>query len=181
MEFALFTAIEEQQIVCFTGKINLLDKLTKEYQGNLYLMDGKIVNAKVGGLSPMKALLKLVTNFQSNSDSIQIIVEPELLSLEKKKIDYPHLVLIKKIEENLRQLEKTDSNRPPDNLKLLIDPAFVIDGAGVSPDEYSLLCTISDYNLVHDIYEHSDMFDHEITETLVNLRKKQALKVIEVK
>lgn len=181
MNFALFLAIEEQQLVCFTGKVNLLKKFSNESIGSLYLIDGKIVNGKCKDLSPLKAVFKLVSDYEKNGDNQQIVIEPELLSFSDKKLDYPHQVLVKKLHEFSKQMKEADKNRPPDNLKLLINQEFISDGGEVSPIEYDLLCTISDYNLVKDIYQNSKMFDHEITEVLVNLRKKNALRVIEIK
>ena len=179
MKFVLFKAIEEQQIVCFSGKINILKRENKESVGCLYLIDGLIVNATCGELYPLRAVFKLVVDYQNND--YQIIVEPELLSNSIKKIDYPHNVLVRKLEENFKQLSNPSGQKPPEHLKLLIKSEFVKSGGEVTPMEYKLLSTISDYNLVKDIYEHSELFEFEITELLVNLRQKDALKVVEVK
>jgi hypothetical protein len=40
------------------------------------------------------------------------------------------------------------------------------------------MCTISDYSDVSEIYKNSKLLDFEITNALVNLRKKDALKVV---
>ena len=105
----------------------------------------------------------------------------ELLPNSIKKVDYPHRVLVRKLEENYEQLSNPSGQKPPEHLKLLVKSEFIKNGGAVTPMEYELLSTISDFNLVKDIYEHSELFEFEITELLVSLRKKEALKVVEVK
>lgn len=181
LNFILFKAIEEQQVVNFTGKINILKSHNKEYIGCLYLIDGVIVNGTYNDLSPLKAIIKLFSLYQVQDEPLEIIVEPELLSASLKKVDYPNEVLKRKIEENIGKLNGMSSQRPPDDLKLFIKPEFIKNGGDVSHHEYKVLSVISDNNLVKDIYKNCDLFEFEITDALVSLRKKEALKVIEFK
>lgn len=181
MNFILFKAIEQQQIVCFTGRINILKASNKEWLGCLYLIDGHIVNAKCGALLPLKALIKLVIDYQNQKDKLELIVEPERLSDDYRKLDFPQSILAKKISDTLLKMTEARDKRPPNNLKLFIRPEFVKNGGDITADEFKILQLVSDYNLVKDIYENSDLFEFEITNILVNLRKKEALKVVEVK
>lgn len=181
MEFLLFKTIEEQRLVCFTGKVNILKKENNEFVGSLLLMDGEIVGAQCQKLTPLKAVFKLVLTYQKNLENLSLVIEPELLDSSLKKIDYPFKTLKKKMQEHFLLLQKTDTNRPPDNLKLKIKTEFIKSGTYIDPKEYSLLCVISDHNEVSEIYQESELFDYEITDLLVKLRKKNALKVIEKK
>lgn len=181
MDFLLFKGIEEQRLVCFTGKINILRTENKEFVGSLFLMDGQVINAHFGEMPPLKAVFELTLAYQNDVDSFDLVVEPERLDKSVKKLSYPYLTLKRLLEEQYLSYRKSSESRPPDHLKLLIKPEFIKGGGEVTPKEYSLLAVISDNNLVKDIYEQSELFDHEITELLVNLRKKDALKVVEVK
>lgn len=181
LNFTLFKAIEEQQIVNFTGKINILKSANKEYIGCLYLMDGLIVNGSYHDLSPIKAVIKLFSVYQDPIEAVEIIVEPERLSLDLKKLDYPNEVLRRRIEDSFAKMRETSTQRPPDELKLFVRADFMRSGGSVTAQEYKVLSVISDYNLVRDIYKHCDLFEFEITDALVTLRKKEALKVVEFK
>jgi hypothetical protein len=48
----------------------------------------------------------------------------------------------------------------------------------VSPEEFEVLVTLTEWNSPNDIYRHCQLLDHEITLALVSLRKKGALKII---
>lgn len=180
MDLKIFETIDEQSIVCFTGKINILNKNTKELVGSIIFTEGNIVNASLGKLQPYKALMNLFIQSFINQD-LQFVVEPELIQTKDKKLDYPISVIKKKAIETIEKYEESIDLRPSDNIQLMIKPEFVKQGADVSSLEYSLLCTMSDYNLVKDIYLNNDMLDHEITAALINLRKKDAIKVVETK
>ena len=105
------------------------------------------------------------------------MVEPEIVKSEQI-IKYPFSVLKRKTAEIVTNYKEQRAQRPPMNLKLLVEPAFLTSGEEVDENEYDLLCTLSDYNLVEDLYKHSPMLDYEITMALVSLRKKNALRVI---
>lgn len=105
------------------------------------------------------------------------VVEPELVSQEQI-IKYPFSVLKRKAAEIVTHYKEQRAQRPPMDLKLIVEPAFLEAGDELEESEYDLLCTLSDYNLVEDLYKHSPMLDYEITMALVSLRKKNALRVI---
>ena len=65
-------------------------------------------------------------------------------------------------------------------MKLLPRAEVIESNIEISPQEYSLLCTLSDYNMVDDVYNNNEMLDFEITQALVSLRKKEIIKVIKL-
>ena len=46
MENKIISAIEEQLMIGFTGKLNLLDKDSSQVLGCVYFISGKMVNVK---------------------------------------------------------------------------------------------------------------------------------------
>ncbi len=180
MDLKIFEIIDEQSIVCFTGKINLLNSKTKELIGSIVFVEGKIVNAFMAKMNPYKSLMNLFIHSHVSED-VQFVVEPELIESKNQKLDYPISLLKRKAIETIKKYEQSIDLRPSDTLQVMVKPEFIIEGVDVSPSEYSLLCTMSDYNLVKDIYINNEMLDYEITNALINLRKKDAIKVVETK
>ena len=68
--------------------------------------------------------------------------------------------------------------RPPGALKLVLNPNFIVEGQDVAPNEFDVLSAISDYSRVEDIYNHCPLMEYEVTQALVSLRRKGALKVV---
>lgn len=172
----LFHLLDEQASVGFTGRVNILHSDTKGIFGSISMLEGDVVAASFKGLNGLKAYYSLIADV-ANSQMLQFIVEPEIFS-GAREISYPYNVLKLKAGEVMALTLKNQKLRPQDSIKLLIDPNFITSGDMVSGDEYSLLTTISDYNLVKDIYKNSELLDYQITNALVSLRQKKALKVI---
>jgi len=82
--------------------------------------------------------------------------------------------LVSWLEEHL-QLKKF---RPPANIRFIIRPEFIKEGDPVNSEEFKLMTILCDYSEVTDIYENSSMLEFEITKHLMNLRKKNAIKII---
>lgn len=180
MSEKILAAIEEQVIINFTGKINILNPETKQILGNVLLIDGDLVNTKYQGTQGIKAFYNLCIEENMGKD-FDVIIEPEIIGKHERKIDHPFSVLKRRMYEMVSKYKEALKNRPPNNLKLILIPDFLRGQEEVSGEEYSLMCTMSDYNLVSDIYKHSPLLDFEITNALVMLRKKNAIKVVQVK
>jgi hypothetical protein len=176
----LFDVIDEQVAVAFTGKINILDVSSSQLYGFIAIYEGEIITVifkKVGG---QKAFYNILIE-ESEQQSFRYVVEPEIVTDQDKNIHYPVSVLKSRAQEVLENYQASKSNKPPQNIKLSIDPEFITSNQEVSGDEYDLLLTISDYNRVEDIYQNCPLLDYEITNALVSLRRKKALKVIQLK
>jgi hypothetical protein len=173
--------IEEQIILGLTGKINVLDAKTKQFLGSIYLIEGRLANVKYLEIEGQKAFFNLCMSDDEKKLNLEFIVEPELIDSREKKIDRPFSILKRKLYEIAEKHKETVKNKPPGSLKLLIQPEFLLSREDVNSIEFRLLCTMSDYNLVSDIYKKSPLLDFEITNALVSLRKKNAIKVIEHK
>ena len=176
----LIHILEEQVSVGFTGKINAQNKLSKQHLGFITILDGEIINCIYKGASSLKAFYSLCID-EFESKDLSYVVEPELVDGSRNNIHYPYSVLKRKIADVVEGYRKSNKNRPPGELKIIIKPEFITSGDGVSESEYSLLNTMSDFNRVDDIYKYSKLLDFEVTNSLVSLRKKNALKVIKTK
>lgn len=176
----LIYILDEQVSVGFTGKVNIQDPSSKQHLGTILMVDGDVVDCSYKAAKGLKAFFNLCVD-EFDNIGIGYIVEPELIAITKRTIQYPYSVLKRKIVETVEKYREAKSNKPPEDLKILIQPGFIESGAVVSGNEFDLMGTISDFNKVADIYEKSDLLDYEITNALVSLRKKDALKVIKNK
>lgn len=177
MNKSLLKTLDEQVQVGFTGKVNVLDSFTKQLYGSIGIYEGEIVHCVFQGVVGLKAFYNIVIEEYEN-DKFNYIVEPELIDQTKKNIYYSFGHLKNKVSEVFQNYEKSKALRPPENIKLVINSSFVSAGDEVTAQEYDLLGTISDFSKVEEIYKNSSLLDYEITNALVSLRKKQAIKVI---
>lgn len=179
MRLPIFEVFDEQALVCFTGKLNILEASNNRYVGSIIFHEGEIINAEHRNINGFKALLKLCVI--SSDEKYSTIVEPELISLSDRMINIPLGNLKRKLTELYDSYKASEKFRPPSNTKLMAKADVVDSKLEITPDEYSVLCTLSDYNLVEDVYSYNEMLDFEITNALVTLRKKEVLKVIKLK
>lgn len=173
----LIPILDEQHSVGFTGRVNVLDANTKQLLGDIIIHEGQIYLSRYKGSDGLKAFFNLCVDEFENFD-LQYVVEPELVDIAKRQIHYPFGVLKRKIAEVVENYKTSKSSRPPENLKILIKSDFISDGEAITGEEFDLLCTLSDFNTVSDLYKHCKLLDYEITNSLVSLRKKNALTVV---
>jgi hypothetical protein len=106
------------------------------------------------------------------------VVEPEVVDEKERQIHYPFAVIRNKMADVLKQYRESLKLRPPENVKIVIDAEFLDDSLPVTPHEFEVLDTLTEWNNTNDVYQHCQLLDHEITLALVGLRKKGALKII---
>jgi hypothetical protein len=177
MKQFLIPILDEQTSVGFTGKVNILEEGTSKHLGSVFVFEGEIYDVDYNEISGLKAFYNLCIDEFDHVMELKYIVEPELVNREQI-IKYPFSVLKRKAAEIVTNFKEYKAQRPPKNLKLMVEPSFLNEGENIDEVEYSLLCTMSDFNLVEDLYKHSPLLDYEITMALVSLRKKNALRVI---
>lgn len=180
MSEALFPVLDEQTVVGFTGKVNILNVENNQHLGLVSILDGEIFDARFGSNEGLQAFYNICVASFSKESNFKFIVEPEIVE-GVKKIHFPYSVLKKKVADIISLYKENEANRPPDHIKLLINPHFITMGGEVSGDEFELLCSISDYNKVKDIYKNCELLDYQITNALVSLRKKKAITVVKKK
>lgn len=177
MELKIISVIEEQIAVQFTGKINILSTFNRQFLGNILFKSGDVIQVRFNNQKGLKAFYQLIIQ-EFSLQSFDYVVEPEVVEDKERQIHYPYAVLKNKMADVIKNYRESLKFRPPENVKILIDAAFLDDTLPVSPEEYSVLETLSEYNTAYDVYQHCQLLDHEITWALVGLRKKGALKIV---
>jgi len=166
--------IDEQCLLGFTGKINVLSTETAQFHGVIYLLSGILVNAYFEGQKGTRALTNLVVSIQKNTDSYKFISEPEII--EKSEVVF-HVIFLD-FKENIfpkaNQIQAAQKHRPPENLKIVLKEEFLVTGEEISRQEFSVMNVVSDYSKISDIYKNITLSDSETTDALVSLRKKGA-------
>lgn len=176
MNTKIVSAIEEQVVLGFTGKVNIIALESSQILGCAYILSGKLINVKYKGVQGAKAFYNACVD--SQDIQVSTIVEAEFVDERERKISTPFSVLKRKMTEIADKYTESKAKRPPDNLKLLIIPSFLSGEIQVNSAEFNLLCTLSDYNKVSEVYKHNPLLDYEITNALVGLRQKGAIKVV---
>lgn len=176
----LIEVLDEQMAFLFTGRVNVLKKENGQLLGIVILKEGEIIFAKYGRILGIKGLGCLLIE-DITRHNLKFVVEPEVVeevavNIHEKLGNLPirFKVLIKNTLDSLKL-------RPPDNLRLAINKDFILEGEEILPEEFDILCVISDFNKVFDIYKESPLFDYQITNVLVSLRRKKAVKVLSEK
>jgi hypothetical protein len=177
MDSKLFSVIDDQVSVQFTGKVNILSNFNRQFLGHILFRQGKIIDALFAGKQGEKALYHLFIQ-EFSLQSFEYVVEPEVVDENIVGFTFGTQELKERMAETLKHYQQSLKMRPPENVKIIIDPDFIEDTLPVGPQEFDVLCTLTEWHVPYDIYQHCPLLDHEITTALVGLRKKNALKIL---
>ncbi|MCO4794040.1 MAG: hypothetical protein KC493_10020 [Bacteriovoracaceae bacterium] len=172
---SLINSLTEQSTFSFTGRINVLHSKTKQYFGSIHLIDGKITESSYKGQTGKDTLYTILIEDMTDSTPLKFVVEPELI--EPGSFSYNVEEFKKDARTYYENFLATKKLKPPANLRLLVKGDFILAGPEVTGSEFQLLKIISDYSKVEDIYKESDQLEYQVTNSLVSLRKKGALRV----
>lgn len=172
----LLSTLEEQAIFGFTGKVNIIKSKNRQFLGEITQKDGLVVDAQYKGLAGKKALYTALIDDVDTGD-LSFVVEPELVEEAQVVFEVNVDELKEQARERFEHYQRSRKLRPPDEIRLLVDPDFIIEGEDVTSDEFEVLAGLSEYNKVGDIYKNVNLLEYEITNALVSLRIKKALKV----
>jgi hypothetical protein len=177
---SLIKTLADQAALNFTGRVNFLDHSTGEYLGKVSLLEGRLVFAKYKQGIGKPALFHCLIDDMEKAD-ISFVVEPEIVSLSESifVLSYDDFLDVgQKIYQAYRSSKKF---KPPGHLRLIVNPDFIPRGEELSYSEFEILTVISDFNKVSDIYNESPLLEFQTINSLVSLRKKGALKVVDIK
>lgn len=175
----LIEILKEQAAFGFTGKINLLSKESGQFLGVIYQQEGILVGAQVKELVGKKALLRMIFDDVESNQNFKFIVEPEVLPAEvlTMKASFEEIKLL--AQKHFQDYVSAKKLRPASHLKLVIDPEVIVSKDEITPAEFDVMAVISEWCNVSDIYKYSNLMDFEVTQALVSLRKKRAIKVFQ--
>ena len=177
MDLKIISILDEQVAVSFTGKVNVLSNFNHQFLGHVLFKNGDVVAVRFNGQEGLKALSQFFMQ-EFSLQSFQYVIEPEVVEASVRQIHLSYQELKNKMAEVLKLYQLSAKNRPPDNVKIIVDAEFLEDSLPVTAQEFEVLATLSEWNNPYDIYQHCPLLDHEITAALVSLRKKSALKII---
>jgi len=177
MESRIISLIEEQIVVGFTGKLNILSSYNRQYLGHILFANGQLIHATLNKATGTKALFQIILE-ENESNKFNLILEPELVDEKERTIHQTFADLKNKFSEVLTEHRDALKFRPPENIKILIDSEFIEDSLPVTPKEFEVLKALTEWNTPKDLYENCHLLEYEIIMALVSLRKKEALKII---
>ena len=173
----LFQILKEQEGFAFTGRINILLKSNSQIIGGILQSDGALVNSWYQKLSGKDALVSLLYDDFNTKFPYKFVVEPEVLDHKEIKFHFTLNEVGAFLKEKLEE-PKTDTVKPPMNLKLKINTEIFQNTENLSSVEFDLLKMVKDTKTIKFLYENSEYNEAEITQALIGLRKKAAIKVI---
>jgi hypothetical protein len=176
-DLPLLNCLDEQTTVGFTGRVNVLDRHTRQLLGVVILKDGQVHRCRYLEQRGLRAFHTLVL------ESVQLVpmdfvVEPEIVDDDNREIPFPYSVLRQRSLVAVEKFLAVAAQRPPAHVKLLIRSDFLESREPVSNAEFQVLCSLTEWSRVDELYKNCPLLPHEITESLVTLRKKKALKVL---
>lgn len=175
----LIDVLKEQSSFGFTGKVNVLSRENGQFLGVIYQQDGMIVGAQIKELKGKKALFNMIFADVDSAEDYRFIVEPEVINPENITLKVPFEELKGEAQKLYQQYLAAKKLKPSPNLKLVIDPEVIVSKEVMTPEEFDVLSVISEYCKVSDIYKFCKLMDFEVTNALVSLRKKRAIKVFQ--
>jgi hypothetical protein len=178
-QHGLLNILSEQSSILFTGRVNLLSKENHQFQGAVFLREGKIVDGQYKGMIGKKSLLRMVFDDLESKENLNFIVEPEIVEQRDSDLGFDYNVFHDFVRARYEQYQQIKKFIPPKFLNLKVNPEFVRDqkSCEISAREFDVLCSVIKSQKVSRIYRSCELFDYEITMALISLRKKKAILV----
>lgn len=174
--YKLLELIQDQSVIQFTGRLNLLCKQTNQLLGVIVLKEGQPIFTKFKSSLGYKGYLYAVVD-DPDLEKMNVVVEPEVVDDVPINIGFSAKILDQKVLEEAQQLERSRALRPPGHLRMKLRTEFLMAGEKISEIEFDLMCLLTKPIKVETLYAESPLLEHDITMGLVSLRKKKALLV----
>ncbi len=173
---SILKVLEEQLIVGFTGRVNVLTEIGSEHLGNILLKDGQIVNGQYKKKTGRKAIDAICID-DVDGLKLRYVIEPEVIEDEQIKFLLSFDILKEEVRIKFQKFLELKPHRPPNDVKFVINESYLSADDEISNDEFKLLSCLTEYQTVENIYENTEMLNYEVTENLIKLKKKGAIKV----
>ena len=175
----LMKVLADQAAFGFTGKVNLLLVSNGQFKGVVYQHEGVIVGAHYDELRGKKALYKMIFEDVESSSHFKFIVEPELIASEFFSMKMSFEEIKREAQLIYQKYLESKKLKPAPELRLVIDPKIIANPEKITSDEFDVLSILTEWSKVEDIYKYSKLMDFEVTNALIGLRKKRAIKVFQ--
>lgn len=175
---SLLAILNEQAAFGFSGRINILLKENNQLFGVVFQYEGKVIGATSGKQRGRKTLFSLIFHDVDSIDKYKLVVEPEIIGPTSFMFELSVEEVKSMAEKQFPEFLRAKKLRPPANLKLLINPEIIYNATDVTPEEFDVLELLTEYSSVNDVYHASKLLEFEVTNALVSLRKKMAIKVL---
>lgn len=172
----LLDILDEQSAINFSGRVNILGG-KRELLGTISFLNGNLVNSRRNGSNNLENLFYFAFD-DLESSTQNYVVEPEIITEEDVLFTLTMKKFKKALSTDYSEYQKIKKLRPPKEVKLLPNVEFMDSAKGITPVQFDLLGTISEYSLVSDIYFHSLYSPLNTTKILVSLRKMGAISVL---
>jgi hypothetical protein len=153
-------------------------KSNNQLIGVVFQYDGKIIGASAGLQKGKKALFYLIFNDVDSTDLYKLVVEPEVISPSSFMFELTFAEVRSIAERQFPEFLSAKKLKPPPDLKLLINPDIICNANNVTPEEFAVLGVLTEFSTVKEVYQSSNLLEFEVTNALVSLRKKRAIKVL---
>ena len=173
---SLIYKIEEQLSMGFTGKLNVLDKNSRQFMGEVFFREGEIIGCQYGNYQGLQGLLYVIISDVVSEYDFHFVIEPEMISESGRMINFDYIK--ERASEIVRQFYFSKKLRPPKDIRLLVQKNFILSGEDINFQEFQILCAITECAVVGELYNAVEFHEYEITNALVSLRKKGAVMVV---
>lgn len=176
---SLLEVLKEQSSFGFTGKVNLLLASNGQLYGVIYLHEGFMVGATCGQMIGRKALYKMIFEDVDSQSNFKFIVEPELVPASNFTMKFSYEEVKSEAQKIYQKYVAARKLKPAMNLRLVVDPEIIVNSEQITPEEFDILSVLAEWCVVADVYKYSKLMEFEVTNALVGLRKKRAIKVFQ--
>ncbi len=169
----LYNFIKEQMLLEFTGVVQVLKGPMNTLVGYIYLRDGVIVGTKYNSGESYRDLSKFLYDSTDKEWSFNIELSNYLNSDNDINID----------KESFEELWSSINNKnyqqiPPGNVRIAVNTEFLKNSNSLTIKEFDVLSSIVDNSKIKYVYKDCNLPEKEVTEELISLRKRRAIKVI---
>ena len=174
----LLKTLEEQSIINFTGRLNILLAGKRQFLGAIYIKEGRIVHCEYAGEAGAKSLFNLSFEFLDSVRDFEFLLEPEIIEDQSQSMNFTYEGFYEDLKTGYEKYRESKKFKPPGHIKLVINGPFIAEGPAIDEREFEVLSVTSDYSKVDDIYKNCNMNEYEITTSLVSLKKKGAFRIL---
>lgn len=169
--------LEEQSAFRFSGRIVFQEPTSHQFLGEAVLDDGLIQYFKYLEFVGKKAIFSLFTDERSGK-RFHFLVEPGIFKRPGIQLSISAFEIKKFVDSEIEDAIKYAHLKPPSNRILGVKLPKNLDTV-LGHECFSVLWDVAAFPRINDLYINSEFLDHQITRSLVKMRKLDILFVSE--